>query len=374
MLAGLWLLGVLTLSLRVWQGHRTLRRVVTQARPMRTTGAPFAKRHPEVDVLISSANIPPLIAGIRRPTIVLPAEAERWSSALLEAVFYHELGHLKRGDLLMDWCGTLLGITQWFNPLVWWAKHRMSIESERACDDSALLAGIQYNDYASHLLDIANQMDSKQALAIPSPAMARRLPIEDRTLRILNTNQRRRSLKRRDRFILAFIGVLFTGGMAAVAQEDPKATASPDSSAEKAPDQLVEKLQLADSITIQSFGTMSVDHDTQMSTFEEAEILSRGFLVKCQSLTYQHDKEKAIATNVNGTYKLDTKEYTLTGERLELTFEDDKITIKGKWQLKSAERAITAKEPSTLLVLTFEGGKVSNVSVFGPFEGIMIRP
>lgn len=42
----------------------------------------------------------PLLTGIWRPHVWLPAEAESWNQARCHAVFHHELAHLKRNDLV----------------------------------------------------------------------------------------------------------------------------------------------------------------------------------------------------------------------------------------------------------------------------------
>jgi hypothetical protein len=53
-------------------------------------------------------------------------------------VFLHELGHIKRNDILVSWCTTALQIAHWFNPFVWLAFHRMRVDRELACDALAL--------------------------------------------------------------------------------------------------------------------------------------------------------------------------------------------------------------------------------------------
>jgi HEAT repeat protein len=73
----------------------------------------------------------------------------------------------------------------WFHPLVWTAAKQLRAESERACDDLALLCGARASDYAEHLLDIVTSVrhDSTPAVAL---AMARRKEFEGRMLAILD--------------------------------------------------------------------------------------------------------------------------------------------------------------------------------------------
>jgi bla regulator protein BlaR1 len=60
----------------------------------------------------------PLLAGIWRPTIVLPPRAEEsFDESELRLMFGHELAHLKRYDLLWNWLPTVVGwlfFVRWF--------------------------------------------------------------------------------------------------------------------------------------------------------------------------------------------------------------------------------------------------------------------
>jgi len=56
----------------------------------------------------------------------------------LRYVFLHELGHLKRGDILVNWLMALPLVLHWFNPLVWYAIQRIRVDGESACDALAL--------------------------------------------------------------------------------------------------------------------------------------------------------------------------------------------------------------------------------------------
>ena len=56
----------------------------------------------------------------------------------LRHVFLHELAHVKRHDIAVNWLATLLQILHWFNPLVWLAFSRMRADRELACDALAL--------------------------------------------------------------------------------------------------------------------------------------------------------------------------------------------------------------------------------------------
>ncbi|MHC4675343.1 MAG: SUMF1/EgtB/PvdO family nonheme iron enzyme, partial [Planctomycetota bacterium] len=58
----------------------------------------------------------------------------------LRHIFLHELAHLKRHDIQLGWLTSLLQVLHWFNPLVWFAFHRMRADRELACDGLVLSA------------------------------------------------------------------------------------------------------------------------------------------------------------------------------------------------------------------------------------------
>ncbi|MFT4588486.1 MAG: beta-lactamase regulating signal transducer with metallopeptidase domain [Candidatus Binatia bacterium] len=83
----------------------------------------------------------PAIYGLFRPQILLPCDFIRhFSTEELRFVLLHELAHVKRRDLLVNWITLILQCVHWFNPLVWLAFHRWRTDRELACDEMALEA------------------------------------------------------------------------------------------------------------------------------------------------------------------------------------------------------------------------------------------
>jgi bla regulator protein blaR1 len=81
----------------------------------------------------------PALFGILRPRLLLPpGTLPALSRDQLRHVFLHELAHLKRWDIAINWVMTFLQALHWFNPLVWYAFARMRADRELACDDVAL--------------------------------------------------------------------------------------------------------------------------------------------------------------------------------------------------------------------------------------------
>jgi hypothetical protein len=85
----------------------------------------------------------PLLAGLARPRIVLPADfAQRYEPAEQAAVLAHERVHARRGDLWWNALAALLGCLFWFHPLAGPARRRYLADQELACDSAVLRTGL----------------------------------------------------------------------------------------------------------------------------------------------------------------------------------------------------------------------------------------
>ena len=111
----------------------------------------------------------PVVWGIFRPTLVLPAGmATSLSAGQLEWVLLHELVHVRRGDLAVNCFQRAAGILHFLNPSIWIANRAVNRLREYACDDMAsACAGI-------------SQVESGEAfLGVMRYAAARRRPETD---------------------------------------------------------------------------------------------------------------------------------------------------------------------------------------------------
>ena len=150
-----------------------------------------------VRLLQSKGPAMPMTWGIRRPTILLPAEADSWNAERRRDVLLHELAHVKRHDFLTQLVARIACAVYWFHPLVWLAATRLREERERACDDHVLRAGATPSVYATHLLEIARDLRAARATALASVAMARPAQLATRLLDVLDTRRRRDTLSAR---------------------------------------------------------------------------------------------------------------------------------------------------------------------------------
>ena len=140
-------------------------------------------------LLQSDRAVVPMTWGLR-PKILLPVDAYDWTDARIRAVLLHELAHVKRRDHLTQLLARFANVLHWFNPLVWYATHRMRVERELACDDRVLTCGPRASEYAGHLLSIARSVGTGFAAA-GGIAMARRSGLSYRLLAVLDETRRR---------------------------------------------------------------------------------------------------------------------------------------------------------------------------------------
>lgn len=203
-----WLAGLLLFLIKLLAGFTATtlltRRAVKFADP--TLNELFSSLLVEVNLkskvrlLRSERTSMPIVYGILRSAVVLlPAEAETWSTQRRRVVLLHELTHVKRRDCLTQLLAQLACAFYWFNPFIWFAARRLRVEREQACDDYVLSIGTKPSDYANHLLEIARSMQERSIFEwsqTTSVAMARRSQLEGRLLAILSKDNKRGAMSR----------------------------------------------------------------------------------------------------------------------------------------------------------------------------------
>lgn len=164
------------------------------------------------------STLSPMTWGLLHPVILLPVEAESWTKERLKAVLLHELAHIARHDWTAQIIARLVCAIYWFNPLVWLAAKAMRAESEVACDDMVLSAGINPSDYAAQLLAIVRMMKNRSTRSTMSMsiAMAKTTRVESRTRAILDAGRSRIPLRPLFAFLTMCAAGLFLLPLAAI--------------------------------------------------------------------------------------------------------------------------------------------------------------
>ncbi len=143
----IWFIGVLALSMRLAWGNYLF---ALQLRRRPRISAPsvlavleecrerIGLRRPLTLVEAPELDSPALFGCFRLKLLLPEKMIERFSLAELRHVFLHELAHVRRGDAAVNWLTTILQTLHWFNPVLWFAFHRMRADRELACDELAL--------------------------------------------------------------------------------------------------------------------------------------------------------------------------------------------------------------------------------------------
>ncbi|HDR7915088.1 TPA: M48 family metalloprotease [Bacillus wiedmannii] len=81
----------------------------------------------------------PTVFSFFRPKVLLSKKHIKvLNERQLQYVFYHELAHIKRNDVAVNWIMYSLLLLNWFNPILWYAYFCMREDQELACDAYAL--------------------------------------------------------------------------------------------------------------------------------------------------------------------------------------------------------------------------------------------
>ena len=196
-LDGLWLAGVLLLSIRALGGWWLIRRMrarLERAPHTLLLRLDVLRRRMNigqfVDLRLSSKLTNPLTAGVMKPWILLPITAlTSLSAEQLEVVLAHELAHIRRADYLWNLLQTMVETLFFFHPAVWWVSRRVREERELCCDDIAVRCCSDPTVYASALLRLEEERRTRLHLAMALDGHQSRAGLRARILRILGDGE-----------------------------------------------------------------------------------------------------------------------------------------------------------------------------------------
>lgn len=145
--------------------------------------------HGVAGVRLTGLSTSPSVCGLLRPVILMPEQmARQLETTQLRSVLFHELAHIKRGDLWINLLQTLLQIVYLHHPLLWLANARIRAIREQAVDEAVLAAlGKDAEEYPRTLLSISK-------LAFGPPALS---------LRLLGVVESKRALAARIRLMVS---------------------------------------------------------------------------------------------------------------------------------------------------------------------------
>ncbi|TAE01170.1 MAG: hypothetical protein EAZ97_03880 [Bacteroidetes bacterium] len=143
----IWLLGILVLSLRfmgAWAYVQRLKsyKTISLATLWQDKIDELAYKlqiNTKVGILESALVNVPMAIGYFKPVVLLPMGLITGLSAQqIESILAHELAHIRRNDYLINIFQSLIEITFFFHPAIWWISRLISEERENCCDDLAV--------------------------------------------------------------------------------------------------------------------------------------------------------------------------------------------------------------------------------------------
>lgn len=148
----------------------------------------------------------PMLAGLRRPVILLPGTAVPGSA--LRCALAHELCHWRAGDLIFKWAALFTAAVHWYNPAIWLLVLLFERSCEYACD-AVVVAGMgekERFDYGAALLEL----HSVQLPVSASGFSAAGHRLKRRLIMVLQP-EKKNTAARRILALLAVTGILAAG-------------------------------------------------------------------------------------------------------------------------------------------------------------------
>ena len=143
-----------------------------------------------VKLCVSNDITLPAAIGLFQPAIVFPAQLmAQLSTEETKVILLHELAHLRRWD---DWTNLVQKIVKagfFFHPAVSWVENRLSLEREKACDDTVLAQTASPKVYASSLISFAEKLHSARSLALAQALVSRMHQMSARVSHILDAKR-----------------------------------------------------------------------------------------------------------------------------------------------------------------------------------------
>ena len=177
----------------------------------------------------------PIVTGVLRPTVLLPVRmVGEWDLKDLEPVLLHELAHIRRFDLLVNWVQTAIQVIYFFHPLVWYANWRLRQEREMICDDMAVVhMGAGRKRYSKSVLRVIQ--DTKRVPSFAAAGLGLAESHSSLARRIARIMSRRYRVHRRMRVTsFALLAILACVSVVLASDEGERTSSDPAGAAEHA--------------------------------------------------------------------------------------------------------------------------------------------
>lgn len=212
----LWCIGVVFCLVRILRQYRDAMALVSAACPVsdpailqqfvqtsRNSGL-----YGSPDLYVSDLTDVPLLFGLRRPIVVLPAVVvTEFSADDCCIMLAHELAHVKRYDLPWSFLAGLAEMLFFFHPLVWWAHRELRMAQEICCDELAIRSvSVTAHAYGTVLVRVAAKSTITTQDRLIAVAMAESPNTIQRRLKAMQTFRLNTGWKRWAPMMVAAVG------------------------------------------------------------------------------------------------------------------------------------------------------------------------
>ncbi|MBK7926261.1 MAG: hypothetical protein IPJ98_01860 [Bryobacterales bacterium] len=141
-----WFAGAVLLTLRLvagWALTLRLRRSGAMAAPLEWLGhlerlRVLLRVGKRVGLVFTARVSAPAVTGWLRPVILMPLHMAGLTPEQAELLLAHELAHVRRHDVLVNFLQRAVEAALFYHPAVWWLSARIRAEREHCCDDIAV--------------------------------------------------------------------------------------------------------------------------------------------------------------------------------------------------------------------------------------------
>jgi bla regulator protein blaR1 len=148
-------------------------------------------------LLAESAHIHvPLVIGYLKPMLLIPVGfVSGLTTQQVEAIFIHELTHIKREDYLLNLIQSITEAIYFFNPFVWIISSIIRREREHCCDDAVIRSGGNAIAYVHALAHLEEHRMTQTTLALS--AIGTKNQLLNRIKRIMEKSVAKNSIRER---------------------------------------------------------------------------------------------------------------------------------------------------------------------------------
>lgn len=190
-------------------------------------------------IVVAADNVGPLVAGVFRPVIILPANFESaYSGGERQLAFAHEFAHIKRGDLATTLAALLFRAAQWPNPLAHFAFRAFRADQEAACDAAVIADNKTWPDI-SYAYGAALVKSASRKFDAPAASLAMSNHLKERLMLLKNRANSSAAVGRAIAAALIVAGLAASASYSYAAEKDAKKEVKVVKSVEKSAVQVI---------------------------------------------------------------------------------------------------------------------------------------